>query len=93
MFPLAALDATQNKCAGAIALDEAYCGRRRKGKRGRGAAGKSVGVGRDACRGYPSRRRYGTPHTVRHTKTLELTDLKDFFRDVRNQVLDAIKPQ
>lgn len=45
LFHLAELEAMQSKMAGEIELDEAYFGGRRKGKRGRGAAGKSVVFG------------------------------------------------
>lgn len=45
LFHVAELEGTQNKLAGEIELDEAYFGGRRKGKRGRGAAGKSVVFG------------------------------------------------
>ena len=45
LFHLAELEAAQNKMAGEIELDEAYFGGRRKGKRGRGAKGKSVVFG------------------------------------------------
>jgi len=45
LFHVAELEGAQNKLAGEIELDEAYFGGRRKGKRGRGAAGKSVVFG------------------------------------------------
>ncbi len=45
LFHLAELEAAKNKLAGEIELDEAYFGGRRKGKRGRGAKGKSVVFG------------------------------------------------
>ena len=45
LFHVAELEATHNKLAGEIGLDEAYFGGQRKGKCGRGAAGKSVVFG------------------------------------------------
>lgn len=45
LFHIAELEAAENKLSGEIELDEAYFGGRRKGKRGRGAAGKSVVFG------------------------------------------------
>ena len=45
IFHVAELEAMANKFSGEIELDEAYFGGRRKGKRGRGAAGKSVVFG------------------------------------------------
>lgn len=42
IFHVAELEAMESKLSGEIELDEAYFGGRRKGKRGRGAAGKSV---------------------------------------------------
>ena len=45
IFHVAALEAMASKLSGEIELDEAYVGGRRKGKRGRSAAGKSVGFG------------------------------------------------
>ena len=45
IFHLAELEGMESKLSGEIELDEAYFGGRRKGKRGRGAAGKSVVFG------------------------------------------------
>ncbi len=45
IFPVAELEAMESKLSGEIELDEAYFGGRRKGKRGRDAAGKSVVFG------------------------------------------------
>lgn len=45
IFYIAELEALESKLSGEIELDEAYFGGRRKGKRGRGAAGKSVVFG------------------------------------------------
>ena len=45
IFHVAELEAMTHKLSGEIELDEAYFGGRRKGKRGRGAAGKSVVFG------------------------------------------------
>jgi transposase len=45
IFHVAELEAMESKLSGEIELDEAYFGGRRKGKRGRGAAGKSVVFG------------------------------------------------
>jgi len=45
IFHVAELEAMASKLSGEIELDEAYFGGRRKGKRGRGAAGKSVVFG------------------------------------------------
>jgi transposase len=45
IFHTAELEGVANKMSGEIELDEAYFGGRRKGKRGRGAAGKSVVFG------------------------------------------------
>ncbi len=45
IFHVAELEAMEGKLSGEIELDEAYFGGRRKGKRGRGAAGKSVVFG------------------------------------------------
>lgn len=45
IFHLAELEGAEGKLSGEIELDEAYFGGRRKGKRGRGAAGKSIGFG------------------------------------------------
>ena len=45
IFHLAELEGAQSKLSGEIELDEAYFGGRRKGKRGRGAAGKSIVFG------------------------------------------------
>jgi transposase len=42
---MAELEGAQSKLSGEIELDEAYFGGRRKGKRGRGAAGKSIVFG------------------------------------------------
>jgi transposase len=45
IFHTSELEGVTNKMSGEIELDEAYFGGRRKGKRGRGAAGKSVVFG------------------------------------------------
>ena len=45
IFHVAELEAMESKLSGEIELDEAYFGGRRKGQRGRGAAGKSVVFG------------------------------------------------
>ena len=45
IFHVAELEAMESKLSGEIELDEAYFGGRRKGKRGRGAAGKSIVFG------------------------------------------------
>ena len=45
IFHVAELEAMESKLSGEIELDEAYFGGRRKGTRGRGAAGKSVVFG------------------------------------------------
>jgi transposase len=45
IFHIAELEAMESKLSGEIELDEAYFGGRRKGRRGRGAAGKSVVFG------------------------------------------------
>ena len=45
IYHLAELEGAQSKLSGEIELDEAYFGGRRKGKRGRGAAGKSIVFG------------------------------------------------
>jgi len=45
IFHVSELEAMESKLSGEIELDEAYFGGRRKGKRGRGAAGKSVVFG------------------------------------------------
>jgi transposase len=45
IFHLAELEASKSKLSGEIELDEAYFGGKRKGKRGRGAAGKSIVFG------------------------------------------------
>jgi transposase len=45
IYHLAELEGAQSKLSGEIELDEAYFGGGRKGKRGRGAAGKSIVFG------------------------------------------------
>lgn len=45
IYHLAELEGAESKLSGEIELDEAYFGGRRKGKRGRGAAGKSIVFG------------------------------------------------
>jgi transposase len=45
IFHVAELEAMESTLSGESELDEAYFGGRRKGKRGRGAAGKSVVLG------------------------------------------------
>lgn len=45
IFHIAELEGATNKMSGEIEMDEAYFGGRRKGKRGRGAAGKSIVFG------------------------------------------------
>lgn len=45
IFHVAELETMESKLSGEIELDDAYLGGRRKGKRGRGAAGKSVVCG------------------------------------------------
>jgi len=45
IFHVAELEGAKNKLSGEIEVDEAYFGGRRKGKRGRGAAGKSIVFG------------------------------------------------
>jgi len=45
LFHTAELEGAKNKLSGEIELDEAYFGGRRKGKRGRGARGKSIVFG------------------------------------------------
>jgi transposase len=45
IYHLAELEGAESKLSGEIELDEAYFGGKRKGKRGRGAAGKSIVFG------------------------------------------------